>query len=284
MSIDNLQKAHVLSKALPYIQEYNGKTVVVKYGGAAMQNKELKDAVISDILLLHLVGIQVVLVHGGGPEINEMLEKLGKEPKFVNGLRYTDEETMDVVQMVLCGKISKELVSSIQRQGGRALGLSGLDGGLLQAVRSDKDIGLVGEIQKVDPQPVVDALLAGYLPVVSTVAAGIDAEVSYNINADTAAARLAIALKAKKLILLTDVRGILRDPDDQDSLLPVVSLHEVPGLVKEGVISGGMTPKVDCCVHAIRQGVERATVLDGRVPHAILVEMLTESGMGTMLV
>jgi acetylglutamate kinase len=282
--MDNLQKAQILSEALPYIQEYSGQIVVVKYGGAAMQSEELKEAVINDILLLHLVGIHVVLVHGGGPEINELLGKLGKEPKFVNGLRYTDEETMEVVQMVLCGKVCKDLVSRIQRGGGRALGLSGLDGGMFSAVRSEQDIGLVGEIKAVDPQPVVDALQAGYLPVVSTVAQGEDADVSYNINADTAASRLAIALKAKKLILLTDVRGILRDSSDESTLLPVIPLHEIPGLVKDGVITGGMTPKVDCCVHAIRQGVSRATILDGRVPHALLVEMLTESGVGTMLV
>ncbi len=283
--IDNLNRAEVLSEALPYIQEYNKQIVVIKYGGAAMQSAELKQAVISDIVLLSLVGIKVVLVHGGGPEINELLGKMGKQAKFVNGLRYTDEETMDVVQMVLCGKISKELVAKIGQTGGRALSLSGIDGNLFTARRmtEEGDLGLVGDIVGVDPQPVLDALDNGYIPVISTVAAGQDANVSYNINADTAASRLAIALKAKKLMLLTDVRGILRDARDDSTLLPVVPLHEVPRLVKEKVITGGMKPKVDCCVQAVREGVTRTHILDGRIPHAILIELLSNTGVGTMI-
>ena len=277
MSFNEVDRAQVLAEALPYIQKYYGKTIVVKYGGNAMISDELRQAVISDIILLHLVGLRVVVVHGGGPEISEMLKKTGKESRFVDGLRYTDEETMDVVQQVLCGRVNKNLVATLNRLGGR-------DGALFQARLLDERCGLVGEITKVDPTPVNDALDNNYIPVVSTVALGTDAETSYNINADTAAAKLAVALGAEKLILLTDVRGLLRDPKDERTLIPELQLSQVPALVREGVISGGMIPKVDCCVEAVRSGVKSAIILDGRVPHSILIELLSNEGIGTMLV
>ena len=279
-----VERAQVLAEALPYIQKYYGKTVVVKYGGNAMISAELRESVISDIILLHLVGIRVVVVHGGGPEISAMLKRIGKEPRFVDGLRYTDRETMEVVQQVLCGKVNKDLTAILNGKGGRALGLCGMDAGLLQAKALDEKYGLVGEIVRVDPAAVEDALAGGYIPVISTVAQGIDGEMAYNVNADTAAAKPAVALGAEKLILLTDVRGLMRDPADESTLLPVVELSAVPGLVKDGVITGGMIPKVDCCVEAVRSGVERAHILDGRIPHAILIEMLSDEGVGTMLV
>ena len=277
------QRAQVLAEALPYIQKYYGKTIVVKYGGNAMISEELRQAVISDIILLHLVGIQVVVVHGGGPEISAMLKKIGKESKFVDGLRYTDAETMDIVQQVLCGKVNKNLVATLNSLGGRAVGLCGMDAGLFQAKKLDEKYGLVGEMVQVDPAIVNDALSDGYIPVVSTVAQGVDGETAYNINADTAAAKLAVALGAEKLILLTDVRGLLRDPKDESTLLPVVELSKVPGLIKDGVIQGGMIPKVDCCVEAVRSGVKNAIILDGRIPHSILIELLSNEGIGTML-
>ena len=283
MSFSEVDRAKVLAEALPYIQKYYGKTVVVKYGGNAMISDELRQAVISDIILLHLVGIRVVVVHGGGPEITEMLNKIGKESKFVDGLRYTDEETMEVVQQVLCGKVNKNLVATLNRMGGKAVGLCGMDAGMFQAKKLDEKYGLVGEITAVEPQMVEDALKDGYIPVVSTVAQGIDGENSYNINADTAAAKLATALKAEKLILLTDVRGLMMDPKDDNTLLPVVKLSQVPGLVQDGVIKGGMIPKVECCVEAVRSGVENAIILDGRIPHSILIELLSDEGIGTML-
>lgn len=283
MSFSYSDRAQVLIEALPYIQDYTGKTVVVKYGGNAMISEELRTAVISDIILLSLVGIRVVVVHGGGPEISAMLKRVGKESKFVDGLRYTDQETMDIVQQVLCGKVNKDLVATLNRTGGRAIGLCGMDGGLFQAVKLDERYGLVGEITQVDPRAVEDAVNAGYIPVVSTVAQGTDGEMAYNINADTAAAKLAIALGAEKLILLTDVRGLLRDPKDDETLIPVVHPSDVPGLVKDGVIQGGMIPKVDCCVEAVRSGVRRAHILDGRIPHSILIEMLSNAGVGTMI-
>ena len=279
-------RAGILVEALPYIQEYYGKIIVVKYGGNAMINEELKQAVIRDIVLLNLVGIKVVLVHGGGPEISELLKKTGKESKFVKGLRYTDEETMDVVQMVLCGKVNKNLVTLLKNAGGKGVGLSGMDGGLFEAVKlKDEDgteYGLVGDVVKVNPQIVLDMLEKGYIPVISSVAAGIDSDTNYNINADTAAEKVAIALKAKKLILLTDVRGLMKDPADDTTLIPKLKVSEVPSLVKEGIIKGGKIPKVDCCVEAVRQGVERANIQDGRVPHSILIELLTNEGVGTM--
>ena len=277
------QRAQVLAEALPYIQKYYGKTIVVKYGGNAMISEELRQAVISDIILLHLVGIQVVVVHGGGPEISAMLKKIGKESKFVDGLRYTDAETMEVVQQVLCGKVNKDLVATLNAVGGRALGLCGMDASLFQAQKLDEKYGLVGEMVQVDPAIVNDALSDGYIPVVSTVAQGVDGETAYNINADTAAAKLAVALGAEKLILLTDVRGLLLDPKDESTLLPVVELSKVPGLIKDGVIQGGMIPKVDCCVEAVRSGVKNAVILDGRIPHSILIELLSNEGIGTML-
>jgi len=283
MSSSHVERAQVLAEALPYIQKYYGKTIVVKYGGNAMISEELRRAVISDIILLHLVGIRVVVVHGGGPEITDMLKRLGKPSKFVDGLRYTDQETMDVVQQVLCGKVNKDLVATLNRMGGRALGLCGMDAGLFQARKLDEKYGLVGEVAQVDPAVVNDALAVGYIPVVSTVAQGVDGETAYNINADTAAAKLAVALHAEKLILLTDVRGLLRDPKDEDTLIPEVGLSQVPGLVKDGVIQGGMIPKVDCCVEAVRSGVKNTIILDGRIPHSILIELLSDSGIGTML-
>lgn len=277
------QRAQVLAEALPYIQKYYGKTVVVKYGGNAMISDELRRAVISDLILLHLVGIRVVVVHGGGPEITEMLRKIGKESRFVDGLRHTDEETMDVVQQVLCGKVNKNLVATLNQTGGRAVGLCGMDAGLFQARMLDEKYGLVGEITAVEPRVVVDSLENGYIPVVSTVAQGTDGPAAYNINADTAAAKLAVALGAEKLLLLTDVRGLLRDPADEDTLLPEVRLSQVPGLVKDGVIKGGMLPKVECCVEAVRSGVKNAVILDGRIPHSLLIELLSDAGIGTML-
>ena len=283
MSYSHVERAQVLAEALPYIQTYYGKTVVVKYGGNAMISEALRQAVISDIILLHLVGIRVVVVHGGGPEITDMLRKIGKTSRFVDGLRYTDEETMDIVQQVLCGKVNKNLVATLNRMGGQAIGLCGMDAGLFQAKMLDEKYGLVGEITQVDPRLVVDALEDGYIPVVSTVAQGVDADTAYNINADTAAAKLAVALGAEKLILLTDVRGLLRDPGDEGTLLRVVELSQVPGLIKDGVIQGGMIPKVDCCVEAVRSGVKRTHILDGRIPHSILIELLSDEGIGTML-
>ena len=278
--------AEVLVEALPYIQEYAGKIIVVKYGGNAMINEDLKQAVIEDIVLLNLVGIKVVLVHGGGPEISEMLKKIGKESKFVKGLRYTDRETMDIVQMILCGKVNKNLVSLFEKAGGRAVGLGGMDGGLFKAIRlvdpDGTEYGYVGDVKEVNEKVVLDVLNEGFIPVVSSVAAGMDEETNYNINADTAAEKLAVALKAKKLILVTDVCGLMRDPKDDSTLIPRLKVSEVPALIKEGVISGGMIPKVDCCVEAVRQGVERANIQDGRVPHSILVELLSDDGVGTM--
>ena len=286
MNFDAETKANVLVEALPYIQEYYGQTVVVKYGGNAMINEELKDAVIHDIVLLNLIGVHVVVVHGGGPEISEMLKKIGKQSRFVNGLRYTDRETMDIVQMILCGKDNKDLVTLLEKAGGNGIGLGGMDGGLFQAKRltdnEGTDYGYVGDIVDVNPQPVIDTLEKGYIPVVSTVAQGIDDETNYNINADTAACKLAVALGAKKLILLTDVRGLMRDLSDEESIIHRIKVSEVPALIKEGIISGGMIPKVECCVEAVRKGVERATILDGRVPHSILIELLSKVGEGTM--
>ena len=284
MSFNEVVRAQVLAEALPYIQKYYGKTIVVKYGGNAMVSEELRQAVISDIILLNLVGIRVVVVHGGGPEISEMLGKVGKETHFVDGLRYTDEETMDVVQQVLCGRVNKNLVSTLNRLGGKGLGLCGMDGSLFKAKRLDEKYGMVGEITKVNPAIVEDALNGGYIPVVTSVAEGADADTAYNINADTAAAKLAVALKAEKLILLTDVRGLLRDPADESTLISELQLSSVPALVREGVISGGMIPKIECCVESVRSGVKSATILDGRVAHSILIELLSDAGIGTMLV
>ena len=286
MKLNPEDRAGILAEALPYIQEYYGETVVVKYGGNAMTSEELKHDVIRDIVLLHLVGIKVVLVHGGGPDISALLKKINKKSEFVNGLRYTDEETMDVVQMVLCGKVNKNLVTLLDKAGGRGVGLGGMDGGLVRAVRKvdedGTDYGLVGEITEVHPKIITDMLEQGFIPVVSSVAAGVDADTNYNINADIAAEKLAIALKAKKLILLTDVRGLMRDPKDDSTLIPRLKVYEVPALVQSGIISGGMIPKVECCVEAVTHGVERANIQDGRVPHSILIELLSNEGVGTM--
>ena len=277
------QQAQTLVEALPYIQKFTGKTIVVKYGGNAMISDELRQAVMKDIILLHLVGIRVVVVHGGGPEISDMLKKIGHQSHFVDGLRYTDETTMDIVQSVLCGKVNKNLVAQLNRLGGNAVGLCGMDGQLFQAVQMDEKYGLVGEITAVNPEPVETALINGYIPVVSTVAQGVDADTAYNINADTAAALLAVTLNAEKLILLTDIRGLLRDPKDEETLIHVVHTYEVPRLIEEGVISGGMIPKMECCVEAIHGGVDRVHILDGRIPHSILIELLSDKGIGTMM-
>ena len=277
------QQAQTLVEALPYIQKFTGKTVVVKYGGNAMVSDTLRRSVMSDIVLLNLVGIRVVVVHGGGPEISAMLKMIGHESRFVDGLRYTDATTMDVVQAILCGKVNKDLVAQLNRLGGRAVGLCGMDGGLFQAVELDEKYGLVGRITGVNPAPVENALASGYIPIVATVAQGTDADTSYNVNADTAAAKLAEALQAEKLILLTDVRGLLRDPKDEESLIHVVRTCEVPGLVADGTVSGGMIPKIKCCVDAVAGGVERVHILDGRIPHSILIELLSDRGIGTML-
>ena len=283
MAFNEVDRAQVLAEALPYIQKYSGKTIVVKYGGNAMISQELRQAVISDIILLHLVGIRVVVVHGGGPEISGMLKKINKESYFVDGLRHTDEETMDIVQQVLCGKVNKDLVATLNRQGGKAIGLCGMDGGMIKATKLDEKYGLVGEVTSVDPTPIVDCLERGYIPVISTVALGEDCDTAYNINADTAAAKIAIAVGAEKLILLTDVRGLLRDPKDDSTLIPVVHVSEVPGLVEDGTISGGMIPKIECCVDAVCSGVNRTHILDGRIPHSILIELLSDRGIGTMM-
>lgn len=282
--MDNAQRAQVLVHALPYIQKYANKIIVVKYGGNAMLNEELKSAVMNDIVLLSLIGIQVVLVHGGGPEITETLKAMGKTSTFVEGRRVTDEETAGVVQMVLAGKINKSLVNRIGAIGGKAMGLCGLDGRMIRAEALDMDRwGYVGNITQVDPQPVLDVLAMGYIPVVATVGYD-DAGNVYNINADTAASRLAGVLKAECLISLTDIAGIMRDKDDPASLIPRLHVSEAPQLVHEGVISGGMIPKVECCIEAIRRGVKKVFIIDGRVPHAILMEILTDEGIGTMFV
>ena len=270
-------------EALPYIQKYTGKTVVIKYGGSAMTSDTLRRSVMTDIVLLTLVGIRVVVVHGGGPEISAMLKMIGHESRFVDGLRYTDATTMDIVQAILCGKVNKDLVAQLNRLGGRAVGLCGLDGQLFQAEQLDEKYGLVGSITTVNPATVQNAIQSGYIPVVSTVAQGVDADTAYNINADTAAAKLAEALGAEKLILLTDVRGLLRDPGDERTLIHVVRTQDVPTLVADGIISGGMIPKMQCCVDAIHSGVERVHILDGRIPHSILIELLSDEGIGTMM-
>ena len=285
MQIADRDRAQVLVQALPYIQKYAGKTIVVKYGGNAMVNEELKNAVMSDIVLMQLVGINVVLVHGGGPEISAMLKKIGKESRFVKGMRYTDQETMDIVQQVLAGKVNKQLVQHLEQQSGKAVGLCGLDGGMLMAdklVSGEEDLGLVGELREVNTAVIENVTRAGYIPVVATVAGGYHGEV-YNVNADVAAAQIAAKLGALKLILMTDVRGLLRDREDESSVIPVVNVSDVPRLQRQGIISGGMIPKIDCCVEAVRQGVERAHIIDGRIPHSILIELFSDEGIGTML-
>ncbi len=285
IKIENEVRSKILIDALPYIQRYNGKIVVVKYGGNAMTNEALKDAVMSDIVLLSLVGVKVVLVHGGGPEINDMLKRVGIESKFINGLRYTDEATVDIVKMVLAGKVNKELVSHLMQHGGKALGLCGIDGQMITAhkLEGEVDLGFVGEIVDVNTTPITDALDNGYVPVIATVACDEEAQ-TYNINADTAAARIAAELGAENLVLMTDIVGLLEDKDDDSTLIPTVQVSEVPFMKKQGIISGGMIPKIDCCVEAVRRGVHKTCIIDGRVPHSILIELLTNEGIGTQFI
>ena len=281
-NFSNSERAEVLTAALPYIKKYSGKTVVIKYGGNAMINEELKQQVMEDIALLWLIGVKVVLVHGGGPEISHIMKRLGKEAVFIDGLRVTDKETVDIVQMVLAGKINKTLVNLIQMKGGHAVGLSGIDGGILEAKVKDERLGFVGEITKVRPQPITDLLEKNYIPVVSTVASDRQGN-TFNINGDTAAAYLAGALGAERLIMMTDIAGILRDKDDPSTLIPHITVSEARKLYDEGVISGGMIPKVDCCIEALEHGVNNVVIMDGRIPHSILMELLTDEGAGTMV-
>lgn len=283
LNITNAQRAEVLTQALPYIQKYNNKIVVVKYGGNAMVSDTLKEQVMEDIVLLHLIGVKVVLVHGGGPEISETLKKIGKESVFKNGLRVTDKETVEVVQMVLAGKINKSLVNLLEVKGGRAVGLCGIDGSMIECSKKSEDLGFVGEIEKVDVKPITDLLEKDYIPVVSTVGCDKEGNV-YNVNADTAASYIAGAMKATRLITMTDIEGILKDKDDPKSLIPHIDIKGAEKLYKEGVISGGMIPKVECCIDAIKMGVRKVIILDGRVPHALLIETLTDEGAGTMFV
>ena len=281
MMISNAERAHILVNALPYIKKYTGKILVVKYGGNAMTSEELKDSVVHDIVLLSLIGVKVVLVHGGGPEINDLLGKIGKKAEFKNGLRVTDKETVDVVQMVLAGKVNKSLVNLIECCGGASIGLSGLDGHMIKAEMRNAELGYVGKITEINPKPILDVLEKGYIPVISTLGCDDEGNV-YNINADTAAAKIAGALRAESLITLTDIAGVLRDKDDPTSLISRLTIEETKALMDEGVIVGGMIPKVECCMQAIVEGVRRVFVIDGRIPHSILIETLTDEGIGTM--
>ena len=280
--LSNMERAEVLTQALPYIKKYSGKIVVIKYGGNAMVNEQLKQQVMEDIVLLSLIGVKVVLVHGGGPEISETMKRLGKQAQFVNGLRVTDKETVDIVQMVLAGKVNKTLVNLLQMKGGHAVGLSGIDGGIIEATMKDEALGYVGKITRIRTQPITDLLEKNYIPVISTVASDRQGN-TYNINGDTAAAYIAGALNAERLIMMTDIAGILRDKDDPDTLIPALTVKEAKKLFDEGVISGGMIPKVDCCIEAIGKGVKHVVIMDGRVPHSILMELLTDEGAGTMV-
>ena len=280
--LSNRERAEVLTQALPYIKKYSGKIVVIKYGGNAMINEQLKQQVMEDITLLWLIGVKVVLVHGGGPEISETMKRLGKQAQFVNGLRVTDKETVDIVQMVLAGKVNKTLVNLLQMKGGHAVGVSGIDGGIIEAAMKDEALGYVGKITRIRPQPITDLLEKNYIPVVSTVASDRQGN-TYNINGDTAAAFIAGALNAERLIMMTDIAGILRDKDDPSALIPALTVSEARKLFDEGVISGGMIPKVDCCIEAIEKGVRHVVIMDGRVPHSILMELLTDEGAGTMV-
>ena len=279
----NMERAEVLVQALPNIKKYSGKTVVIKYGGNAMINEDLKQQVMEDICLLWLIGVKVVLIHGGGPEISETMKKFGKKSEFVNGLRVTDKETVDIVQMVLAGKVNKTLVNLLQMKGGHAVGLSGIDGGILEATMKDEALGYVGEITKIRTQPITDLLEKNYIPVISTIASDRQGN-TFNINGDTAAASIAGALGAERLIMMTDIAGLLRDKDDPSTLIPAVTVSEAKQLFEEGIISGGMIPKVDCCIEAIEKGVKHVVIMDGRVPHSILMELLTDEGAGTMVV
>ena len=278
----NMQRAEVLVQALPHIKRYNGKIVVIKYGGNAMIDENLKMQVMEDIALLWLIGVKVVLIHGGGPEISETMRRLGKKAEFVNGLRVTDRETVDIVQMVLAGKVNKTLVSLIQMKGGHAVGLSGIDGGIIEAKMKDEALGYVGEITKIRTRPITDLLEKNYIPIISTVASDRQGN-TYNINGDTAAAHIAGALQAERLIMMTDINGVLRDKDDPTTLIREMTVEQARGLYDEGIISGGMIPKVDCCIEAINEGVSNVVIMDGRVPHAILMELLTDEGAGTMV-
>ncbi len=278
----NMERAEVLTQALPYIKKYSGKIVVIKYGGNAMINEELKQQVMEDIALLWLIGVKVVLIHGGGPEISETMKRLGKKSEFVNGLRVTDKETVDIVQMVLAGKVNKTLVNLLQMKGGHAVGLSGIDGGILEATMKDENLGYVGQITKIRTQPITDLLEKNYIPVISTIASDRQGN-TFNINGDTAAACIAGALQAERLIMMTDIAGLLRDKDDPSTLIPAVTVSEAKKLFETGVISGGMIPKVDCCIEAIEKGVHHVVIMDGRVPHSILMELLTDEGAGTMV-
>ena len=280
--ISNAQRAEVLTAALPYIKKYNGRVVVIKYGGNAMVNEQLKQQVMEDITRLWLIGVKVVLVHGGGPEINETMSRLGKQAKFVDGLRVTDKETVDIVQMVLAGKINKTLVNLIQMKGGHAVGLSGIDGGIIEATMKNQALGYVGQITKVRTQPITDLLEKNYIPVISTVASDRQGNV-YNINGDTAAAFIAGALGAERLIMMTDIAGILKDRNDPSTLIPRITVREARALYDSGIISGGMIPKVDCCIEALERGVNNVVIMDGRIPHSILMELLTNEGAGTMV-
>lgn len=283
LNITNAQKAEVLTQALPYIQKYYNKVVVIKYGGNAMINEQIKKQVMEDVVLLQLVGVKVVLVHGGGPEISEMFKKVGKESTFVDGLRVTDKESAEIVQMVLAGKVNKRLVNLLDMHGGKAMGISGIDGRLIEAKVKDERLGYVGEITKINIEPVEDLLEKGYIPVVSTV--GWDREGNiYNINADTAAAYIAGALNAECLFSMTDIEGVMRDKDDPDSLIPRITVSEARELFATGIISGGMIPKIECCIEAIERGVKKVFIIDGRVPHSILIETLTDEGAGTMVI
>lgn len=282
LHFSNAQRAEVLTQALPYIKRYNGKIVVVKYGGNAMINESLKQQVMEDIVLLWLIGVKVVLVHGGGPEISETMEKLGKKAVFVDGLRVTDKETVDIVQMVLAGKVNKTLVNLLEMYGGNAMGISGMDGRLIEAEVKNEKLGYVGKITNINIQPVLDLLEKGYIPVISTLGCDKDGN-AYNINGDTAAAYIAGAMNAERLIMMTDIAGILRDKDDPSTLIPEITISEARKLYDEGIISGGMIPKVDCCIEALEKGVENVIIMDGRVPHSILMEILTDEGAGTMV-
>ena len=282
MNFSNAERAEVLTAALPYIKKYSGKIVVVKYGGNAMVDPQLKEQVMEDIALLWLIGVKVVLVHGGGPEISQLMKALNKEPVFIDGLRVTDQETVDIVQMVLAGKVNKDLVKLIQMKGGHAIGLSGIDGGMLEATIKDERLGYVGEIVKVRTQPITDVLEKNYVPIISTVASDRQGN-AYNINGDTAAAYIAGALGAERLIMMTDIAGVLENKDDPSTLIPHITVDEAKGLYESGVISGGMIPKVDCCIEAIEHGVKNVVIMDGRIPHSILMELLTDEGAGTMV-
>ncbi len=282
-NFSNAQRAEVLTQALPHIKRYNDKVVVVKYGGNSMLNEQLKQQVMQDIVLLWLIGIKVVLVHGGGPEITDIMNKLGKEPEFVDGLRVTDKESVDIVQMVLAGKVNKTLVNMLEMKGGKAMGISGMDGRLIEAEVKDERLGYVGSITKINIEPVTDLLEKGYIPVVSTVGCDEDGN-TYNINGDTAAAYIAGALNAERLIMMTDIAGVLQDKDDPDTLIPEIPVSKIEKLYKDGVVTGGMIPKVECCVKAIEAGVKNVVIMDGRVPHSILMELLTDEGAGTMVI